>query len=125
MYMTHDAMVALVESHPIHWHARIYRNYQHGLDAYVKFAGDRHIYKYLLEMPPIATSAGLSADDPYPSPIQYYLATGKLFQARYTPEEWAAMGQDDVAMTAAGGTMPPDEAIEQDESMAAGGGTSM
>ena len=43
-------------------------------------------------MPSIPTSHGYDATDPYPSPCQYYLATGKTFVRRYSPTEWAAAG---------------------------------
>ena len=85
-------MVARVSAYPIHWHGRIFRDRGHGLDAHIKFAGDPHIYFYQLDMPPISTSAGLSPDDPYPSPVQYYLATGKRFVCRWTLEEYEATG---------------------------------
>ena len=115
-YMSHEAMVDLVEGYAIHYHGRVFRNYDHGLDAYLKFAGDKHIYKYRLTMPAIATSAGLSEDDPYPSPVQYYLATGKIFEARHTPEEWAAMGYGHVTMLG-GGTVPIDRTEGEDGTM--------
>ena len=92
IFMTHDDMVDRVENYDIHWHGQIYRNYEHGLDAYLKFAGDPYRYKYELVMPPISTTAGYAEDDPYPAPCQYYMATGKIYKRRYTPEEWAALG---------------------------------
>ena len=91
-YMSHDELVTMVEAFPVHYHARVFRNYGHQLELYIKFAGGEHFYKYELIMPPISTSAGLSEDDPYPAPSQYYLATGKRFIERYTPAGWAAIG---------------------------------
>ena len=66
-------------------------------------------------MPSISTTAGADPDDPYPSPIQYYLATGKALEARYTPAEWAAMD----SLGAAAGAMPSDdEPIDADDTIA-------
>ena len=90
-YMTHAAMVADCEARLMHMHGRVYRNYDGDLDLYIKFAFDDHIYHYQLVMPPMATGADYSEDDPYPTPQQYYLATGKTYVRRYTPAEWAAM----------------------------------
>lgn len=113
-YMSHEEMVAIVERYAVHYHGRVYRNYQHGLDCYIKFAADAHIYKYQLIMPPISTAAGADPEDPYPSPIQYYLATGKVLEARYTPAEWAAM----VSPGVAAGAMPSeDDSVDVDGDM--------
>ena len=123
----------MVEAFPIHYHGRVFRNHEHQLDLYCKFAGDAHYYKYELVMPPISTSAGLSEDDPYPAPSQYYLATGKRFIERYTPAGWAAIGMGHVAgyvdadatidpnvdpNTDAGGAAPPGGSSMDDAAMA-------
>ena len=115
-YMSHDEMVAIVERYAVHYHGRVYRNYEHGLDCYITFAADQHIYKYKLIMPSISTTAGADPDDPYPSPIQYYLTTGKVLEARYTPAEWAAMDLD-VAADA----MPSEDAPDADDTIGTGG----
>ena len=91
VYMDHDAMVSIVEQHPVHYHGRVYRNYDHDLDLYIKFAADDYIYKYKLAMRPISTTAGADPDDPYPAPVQYYLATGKTYETRFSPAEWESM----------------------------------
>ena len=74
------------------WIGRVYRNYEHALDFYVRFSGDSGaIHHYELIMPPIISADDAADDDyPYPQPAEWYTATGKRWIARYTDAEYAA-----------------------------------
>ena len=111
VYMEHDAMVSIVEQHPVHWHGRVYRNYDHQLDLYVKFAADDYVYKFKLTMPPVLTTAGADPEDPYPAPVQYYLATGKIYETRFSPAEWESMSDYGAPAMPSGSADAADETI--------------
>ena len=96
----------MVETYRLHWHAYVQKNYDDGLDFYVKCAFDVHVYKYQLIMPAmdhVVDDNAIDAGEPdgYPHFTQYYLATGKTYVCRYTPAEWAAMGDTTVGPVAA------------------------
>ena len=109
----------MVETYRLHWHAYVQKNYDDGLDFYVKCAFDVHVYKYQLIMPAmdyVVDDNAIDAGEPdgYPHFTQYYPATGKIYVCRYTPVEWAAIG---------GATVGPVAAIAPAEPIRAGVGT--
>ena len=91
----------------------MYGNYQRELDCYIKFSSDATaVHHYQLEMPEwIIADDAIHAGDFYPQPNTFYQATGKVWKARYTDEDWAAYHSN------GGSSMAAD--AEEDGTMAA------
>ena len=94
--MTADEMHAVVSSYAFWWYGRIYRNYGHCLDFYVKFASAPTCWFHYELHPPAQvwdSETHYTVDDyyaAYPQPADFYLSLDRNFVAVYTDTEFEA-----------------------------------
>ena len=83
-----DALQQAADSGLDYWEARCYRNYSGGLSFYVSFGDYGVVHHYQLIMPVNVHDDTVA----YPTPGDYYLATGKVYVGSFAAEEFTAMG---------------------------------
>ena len=111
---TIEELDAIASSKDVNYYTgRVYNNYPGGLDLHLRQGAMGDLHYYLLTMPEtVPSDAIVTADSPWPQPIHWHYAVGKVWQGLvYDPNDDDVYGSlfDVEAMD--GITLPPPETV--------------